>query len=81
MKTTIILIFILVTLLTVVTRAQTYSDINYSAGTTLEVQTGADVCANNIYINGSWSGGGSICTGALPVSLSSLTAPINGMLH
>ena len=73
MKTTIILIFILVTLLTVVTRAQTYSDINYSAGTTLEVQTGADVCANNIYINGSWSGGGSICTGALPVSLSSFT--------
>jgi len=73
MKTIIILIFILVTLLTLMTKAQTYSDINYSVGTTLEVQAGADVCANDIYINGTWSGGGSICTGALPVSLSSFT--------
>lgn len=77
MKTIIILIFILVALLTLMTKAQTYSDINYSAGTTLEVQTGADVCANNIYINGTWSGGGSMCTGALPVSLSSFTVSVD----
>lgn len=73
MKTIIILIFILAALLTLMTKAQTYSDITYSTGTHIEVQTGADVCANNIYINGTWSGGGSICTGALPVSLSSFT--------
>ncbi len=53
--------------------SQTYSDINYGSGTSVEVQTGADVCANDIFINGTWSGGGTICTGALPVSLSSFT--------
>lgn len=53
--------------------SQSYSDITYDAGTLIEVQTGADVCATNIYINGTFSGGGTICTGALPVSLSSFT--------
>lgn len=53
--------------------SQTYSTITFDAGTTTEVQTGADVCATNIYINGTWTGGGSMCTGALPVSLSSFT--------
>ena len=77
MKTIIILIFILASLLTYMAEAQTSSSITYDAGTSVEVQTGADVCANNIYINGSWSGGGSICTGALPVSLSSFTSSVN----
>lgn len=77
MKTIIILLFILAALLTYVTKAQTTSNITYDAGTSVEVQTGADVCATNIYINGSWSGGGSICTGALPVSLSSFTASVD----
>lgn len=52
---------------------QTYSDISYDAGTQIEIQSGADVCASNIFINGTFSGGGTICTGALPVSLSSFT--------
>jgi len=73
MKTTIILVFILLALLTYMTKAQVYSDITYDVSTSVEVQSGADVCANDIYINGTWSGGGSICTGALPVSLSSFT--------
>ena len=51
--------------------SQVYSDINYSTGTTIDIGSGADVCADNIYINGTFSGSGTICTGALPVTLSS----------
>lgn len=50
--------------------SQVYSNITYEAGTQIEVQTGADVCANDIIINGSFSGGGTLCTGPLPVTLS-----------
>lgn len=77
MKTKIVTIFFFIWLTGIITKGQTHSDITYSTGTSLEVQTGADVCANNIYINGVWSGGGSICTGALPVSLSSFTHSTN----
>ncbi|HAX48050.1 MAG TPA: T9SS type A sorting domain-containing protein [Ignavibacteria bacterium] len=73
MKTIIILVLILIALLSVMTKAQVNSDITYDPGTSVEVQSGADVCANNVFINGTYSGGGSICTGALPVSLSSFT--------
>lgn len=55
------------------TFSQVYSDITYDAGTQIEVQTGADVCANNIYVNGTFSGGGTLCTGPLPVTLSEFT--------
>lgn len=77
MRKLIIIAFSIAALITSVTIGQTHSDITYSTGTSLEVQTGADVCANNIYINGVWAGGGSICTGALPVSLSSFTHSTN----
>lgn len=53
------------------------SNITYDASTQIDVGAGADVCADAININGSWSGGGSICTGALPVSLSSFTYSAN----
>lgn len=46
----------------------------YQSGTILEVQTGADICAGNITINGTWLGGGSICNGPLPVSISEFTS-------
>ena len=55
---------------------QVYSDINYNAGTVVDIGSGADVCANDILINGTFSGTGTICTGALPVSLSSFTASV-----
>lgn len=74
MKILIAIALLLAGLTTSPLRAQVYSDITYDAGSSVEVQTGADVCADQILINGSWSGGGSICTGALPVSLSSFTA-------
>ncbi|NOS85662.1 MAG: T9SS type A sorting domain-containing protein [Ignavibacteria bacterium] len=71
---TYILFFILTAFLLKYSNAQpVYSTITYDAGTSIEVQTGADVCATTININGTYSGGGSICTGALPVMLSSFT--------
>lgn len=57
--------------------SQAYSEITYEAGTSIEVQTGADVCATNIIVNGSFSGGGTFCTGALPVTLSEFSASTN----
>jgi hypothetical protein len=58
-------------LLTVHTYGQTYSSITYETGTTVDIGSNADVCANDIFINGTFSGGGTICTGPLPVTLSS----------
>jgi hypothetical protein len=49
------------------------SNITYDAGSSIEIQAGADVCADAIIINGSYSGGGTICQGPLPVVLSSFT--------
>jgi hypothetical protein len=57
--------------------AQVYSDITYSTNTMIDVQTGADVCANDIFINGVFSGGGTICTGALPVSISVFSGSVD----
>jgi hypothetical protein len=74
MKTIVLIISVICY---IYTYGQTYSDITYEVGTSVEVQNGADVCANNIYINGIYSGGGTICTGALPVSLSSFSASVN----
>src|SRR4030095_3546926 len=74
MRALIILAIILFTLLTFLTNGQTYSDITYDAGTSIDIQTGADVCATNIYINGTYSGGVTICSGALPVVISSFTS-------
>ncbi len=71
MKAIIILAIILMALLSYMSLAQTYSDITYDAGTTIDVGSGADICATNIYINGTYSGGGTICSGPLPVTLSS----------
>lgn len=53
--------------------SQTYSTINFETGTSIDIGTGADVCANTININGTYSGSGTICTGALPVTLASFT--------
>jgi len=53
--------------------SQTYSRIVYDAGTNMEISTGADICADSIIINGSYSGGGTMCQGALPVTISSFT--------
>jgi hypothetical protein len=53
--------------------SQTYSNITYDAGTHIDVQSGADICATDIIINGTFSGSGTICNGPLPVELLSFT--------
>ncbi len=49
------------------------SNITYDPGSLIDIGTGADVCADAIIINGTYSGGGTICQGPLPVLLSSFT--------
>ena len=75
MKVFVILIFVLITLIAGLNYSQ--SSINYDAGTNMEIQSGADVCADAINVNGSYSGTGTICQGALPVLLSSFTSSAN----
>ena len=52
------------------------SNITYDAGSLIDISTGADVCADAIIINGTYSGGGTICQGPLPVTMLSFTAAI-----
>lgn len=77
MRFLIILLLVLSALIGKLVFSQTYSDIIYSSGTIIDVGTGADVCATNILINGTFSGGGTICSGALPVELLSFTFTVN----
>jgi hypothetical protein len=53
------------------------SSIIYDAGTNIDVGSGADICATEIIINGTWSGGGTICDGPLPVELISFTSSLS----
>ncbi len=41
------------------------SVLHYQTGTGIEVQPGADVCADQVVINGALSGGGTICDGTI----------------
>lgn len=50
------------------------SNITYEPGALIDIGTGADVCADAIIINGTYSGGGTICQGPLPVTMLSFTA-------
>lgn len=59
------------------TFCQVYSRIDYDGGTNIDISNNADVCANDILIHGSFTGGGTICTGPLPVTLISFTSAIN----
>jgi len=47
----------------------------YDAGTSITVEAGADICADNIFINGLWAGSGTKCGGALLVETTRMTAP------
>lgn len=74
MKSVIILFIILCSLLYCTYIFSQQSNITYDNSSIIEIQISADVCADVITINGSYSGGGSICTGALPVTLSLFNA-------
>jgi len=52
------------------------STLDYQTGTGLIIQPGADVCADDVIINGTFSGGGTICGGTAYVL--NLTAVIQG---
>ena len=54
------------------------SSIVYETGATIEVTAGADICADNITIIGTYTGDGTKCNGPLPVELSTFTANISG---
>ena len=53
------------------------SSIVYNPGTSINIGTGADVCADNITINGTYSGTGTICSGVMPVTIISFTSAVN----
>jgi len=77
MKTLNKVIAVLVFLIAVKLYSQVYSVIDYNNGTLIDIGLGADVCANDIQIHGTYSGTGTICTGALPVLLLSFTSSID----
>lgn len=77
MKPFIIIAIFLFVLFAKPAHGQSTSAITYDAGTTINIGAGADVCATSITINGTYSGTGTICTGALPVTMSSFTACVN----
>ncbi len=67
--------FILI--LTVSSILNSQSTMVFDSGTNIDVGTGADICADNVTINGTYSGNGTLCDGALPVELTSFTASVN----
>ena len=57
--------------------AYSQSSIVYDAGTTIQVDIGADICADSKTINGTWTGGGTFCEGPLPVELITFTSSVS----
>ncbi len=74
MKKNILIIVGVLFLTPVVLISQVTSNVTFESGSLIDILSGADICADIITINGAYSGGGTICTGALPVTLSSFTA-------
>lgn len=56
-----IIIYISVLILGFTSITFSQSSIVYQAGTSIEVQTGASVCADTVIISGTFTGGGTIC--------------------
>ena len=52
------------------------STIVYDTGTTIEVTPGADICADVVTIQGTYTGSGTLCEGPLPVELTLFTATL-----
>ena len=60
---------------TAISYSQT-SQIVYDVGTNIEVTRGADICGDEIIINGTYSGGGTQCGSPLPVTMISITVAV-----
>jgi hypothetical protein len=58
-------------------RGQSTSTLEFQSGTTIEVTSGADICADFVIINGAYTGSGTKCGGTLPVELTTFTATSN----
>jgi len=71
-----ILITISLFICTNILYSQATSTMEFDAGSNIEVTTGADICADLIIINGTYSGGGTQCSDPLPVTMFSLTASV-----
>jgi hypothetical protein len=71
MKITIIITAILLTFSSI-SFGQSQSRINFQAGTTIEVQTGASVCADTVRVSGTFIGGGTICGYLYTLNLTAL---------
>jgi hypothetical protein len=52
------------------------SSIVYDVGTLVDIGLGADVCADTVIINGTYSGNGTICNSSIPVELVSFNASV-----
>jgi hypothetical protein len=61
-------------LLTVSSMLYCQSNIVYGTGTTIDVGSGADVCADAVIINGTHTGVGTFCNAPLPIELVSFNA-------
>jgi len=73
---TIIPIILSLFIYTAISYSQATSTMEFDAGSNIEVTTGADICADVIIINGTYSGGGTKCDEPLPVTMFSLTASV-----
>jgi hypothetical protein len=58
-------------------QGQSTSTMEFQSGASVEVGSGADICADNVVINGSYSGSGTLCGGVLPVQMTSFVAEGN----
>lgn len=55
------IIFLTATMLAISTFTFSQSIINYQSGTTVNVQTGASICADSVIMSGTFTGAGTIC--------------------
>ena len=69
-------IFYLILLFAITSITRSQSLMVFDAETNIDVGIGADICADVVTINGTYSGGGTLCNGPLPVELVSFNALI-----
>ncbi|MBE2217001.1 MAG: T9SS type A sorting domain-containing protein [Ignavibacteria bacterium] len=76
MKKLLLTVLFIAVILTGYSFGQSSSTLKYDAASLIDIGAGADVCADTILINGTFSGSGTICTGVMPVMLTSFTSSI-----
>lgn len=62
-------ILIIISIFCITSYLHSQSSIIFESNTNINVETGADICADNIIIEGTYSGGGTKCDAPLPVEL------------